>query len=134
MNTPIEAMVTLAQESVGGPLGASTLRVLAVLALVGVLFLIRRMIYAWAEVRQTREREETKREVAAYIAEGTMSPEVGERLINGDDAWRKRIADLVENQHLCVDDAERLLRAGRTGSGSAAAPDSTPIATPVGAA
>ncbi len=29
-----------------------------------------------------KQREQTKREVAAYIAEGTMSPEEGERIIN----------------------------------------------------
>ncbi len=30
---------------------------------------------------ETKEREKTKREIAAYIAEGSMTPEDGERLI-----------------------------------------------------
>lgn len=30
----------------------------------------------------TKQREQTKREVAAYIAEGSMTPEQGERIIN----------------------------------------------------
>jgi len=35
---------------------------------------------------QTREREATRREVAAYVAEGSMTPEDGERLLRaGDD-------------------------------------------------
>ncbi len=39
---------------------------------------------------QTRHREETKREVAAYVAEGTMKPEDAERIIKADlPAWQK---------------------------------------------
>lgn len=30
---------------------------------------------------ETREREETRREVAAYVAEGSMTPEQAERLL-----------------------------------------------------
>lgn len=30
---------------------------------------------------ETKEREKTKREIAAYIAEGSMTPEDGERLL-----------------------------------------------------
>lgn len=30
---------------------------------------------------ETKEREATKREIAAYVAEGSMSPEEGERLL-----------------------------------------------------
>jgi len=33
-------------------------------------------------VVKTRSRERTRREIAAYIAEGPISPEQGERLIN----------------------------------------------------
>ena len=38
---------------------------------------------------QTREREETKRELAAYVAEGTMTPETAERMLRSDQkgAW-----------------------------------------------
>lgn len=31
---------------------------------------------------ETRQREQTKREVAAYIAEGSMTPEQGEKILN----------------------------------------------------
>lgn len=31
---------------------------------------------------RTNARERTRREIAAYIAEGSMTPEIGERLIN----------------------------------------------------
>lgn len=49
-----------------------------------------------AKAYRTRAREQTRREIAAYIAEGSMTPEQGERLLNagrskksgwcGDDA------------------------------------------------
>ncbi|MBL8991428.1 MAG: hypothetical protein JNJ48_07605 [Phycisphaerae bacterium] len=33
-------------------------------------------------IRRDRERERSRREIAAYIAEGSMTPEQGERLMN----------------------------------------------------
>ncbi len=33
-------------------------------------------------VTQTKQFEQSRREIAAYIAEGSMSPEEGERLLN----------------------------------------------------
>ncbi len=39
---------------------------------------------------KTRAREQTKREIAAYVAEGTMTPEDGERIIKADlPIWEK---------------------------------------------
>ncbi len=35
-------------------------------------------------ILKTRSRERTRREIAAYIAEGTISPEQGERLMMAD--------------------------------------------------
>jgi len=41
-------------------------------------------------ILRTRAREQTKREIAAYIAEGTMTPEDGERIIKADlPIWEK---------------------------------------------
>jgi len=37
-----------------------------------------------------RERERTKREIAAYIAEGSMTPEEGERLIRAESPADKK--------------------------------------------
>lgn len=41
-------------------------------------------------VYKTRAREHTKREIAAYIAEGTMTPEDGERIIKADLPYWER--------------------------------------------
>lgn len=35
-----------------------------------------------ARMSRTNEQEKTRREVAAYVAEGSMTPEEGERLLN----------------------------------------------------
>lgn len=41
-------------------------------------------------IATTRSREQTKREVAAYVAEGTIRPEDAERIINaGRKSWEK---------------------------------------------
>ncbi|MEQ8769242.1 MAG: hypothetical protein RIB60_01905 [Phycisphaerales bacterium] len=40
-----------------------------------------------ASTKKTRQREETRREVAAYVAEGSMTPDDAERLLNaGNDS------------------------------------------------
>jgi hypothetical protein len=38
-----------------------------------------------ASVLRTQSREKTRREIAAYIAEGSMTPEQGERLMKSGD-------------------------------------------------
>lgn len=40
------------------------------------------------EITKTKSREKTRREIAAYIAEGSMTPEQGERLMAaGRSKW-----------------------------------------------
>ncbi|MCC6427387.1 MAG: hypothetical protein IT435_11270 [Phycisphaerales bacterium] len=49
-------------------------------------------ILGWVIVatNRTRERERTKRELAAYVAEGSMTPEQAERMIAADmPVWEK---------------------------------------------
>jgi hypothetical protein len=42
------------------------------------------------KVMRSRAREQTKREIAAYVAEGSMTPEEGERLIKADvPSWER---------------------------------------------
>ena len=40
--------------------------------------------------KATRQREESRREIAAYIAEGSMTPEQGERLMQAGEAADKK--------------------------------------------
>lgn len=50
----------------------------------GIIFIV--AVRTLGAVLRTSARERSRREIAAYIAEGTMTPEQGERLIRaGDD-------------------------------------------------
>ena len=52
----------------------------------------------WEERRKVishRETEETKREIAAYVAEGTMSADDAERILTSGKTLKDRIRDVV---------------------------------------
>ena len=55
-----------------------------IVAIVGGLLIAAISIIAGTirRVYQTNEREQSRREIAAYVAEGSMSADEGERLIN----------------------------------------------------
>jgi len=61
--------------------------VIAVIALLGGFTIAMVTIVGgiFTNVRSRREREETKRELAAYVAEGSLTSEQAERLICADD-------------------------------------------------
>ena len=48
------------------------------------------MFFSWQKtVRVESEREQTKREIAAYVAEGSMTTDEAERLLNaGGSSWK----------------------------------------------
>jgi len=62
---------------------------LVIVILVGILGFISMLgiIHAMAK---SKEREQTRREVAAYVAEGSMTPEQGERLLasGNEHPWK----------------------------------------------
>lgn len=74
------ATTTLCQQNASTAINGmgDNLVVVIVLSIVGFLVFIALMVLA----TKTKEREKTKREVAAYVAEGSMTPEEGERLLN----------------------------------------------------
>lgn len=41
------------------------------------------------DAKETKQREESRREIAAYIAEGSMTPEQGERLMQAGEKPKK---------------------------------------------
>ncbi|MBL0926108.1 MAG: hypothetical protein IBJ11_00450 [Phycisphaerales bacterium] len=49
--------------------------------MVGMITIIAIVLSSVKEIVNTRSRERTRREIAAYIAEGSMTPEQGERLM-----------------------------------------------------
>jgi hypothetical protein len=54
-----------------------------IFAIVGSMFFGLGWLVVWffSDRRKTIERERTKREIAAYVAEGTISPQDAERII-----------------------------------------------------
>ena len=63
------------------------------------------------EIVRTRHRERTRREIAAYVAEGSITPDDGARLLaagNDGDAIEKILAQVAEGT-VKSDDAERLI-------------------------
>ncbi|MCA9300743.1 MAG: hypothetical protein KDA28_16855 [Phycisphaerales bacterium] len=55
-----------------------------VVAMIGVVIIVSMLIKTAGATIAGVARERTKREIAAYIAEGAMTPEQGERLINSN--------------------------------------------------
>ncbi len=63
---------------------------------------------------QTRQQEQTRREIAAYVAEGSISPADARHLMGNDESeFEKKIADAVSWGMLSSKKAEQLLRALR---------------------
>lgn len=63
---------------------------------------------------QTRQRETTRREIAAYVAEGSISPADARTMMGNEESeFEKKIADAVAWGMLSSKKAEQLLRAMR---------------------
>ncbi len=74
-------------------------------------------VVAWAvkEHLSASQREQTKREVAAYVAEGSMTPEDGQRLVGGGSRgdFESKIGNAVSWGMISASKAERLIKAFR---------------------
>ncbi len=66
--------------------------IVPLVAVVGGMFIVALSIIfrGIRSILKTKAREETKREVAAYVAEGSISPEDAERILQADiPSWVK---------------------------------------------
>lgn len=70
-----------AAEAIVGP------NLVPILVFAGIILVV--AIRTVGSVIKSNARERTRREIAAYIAEGTMTPEQGERLMRAGDAQDK---------------------------------------------
>ena len=52
--------------------------------IIGVCFIVGMVLKALTSVATAVAREKSRREIAAYIAEGSMTPDQGERLLAAD--------------------------------------------------
>ncbi len=55
-----------------------------VISVISLAMLIGSLIRAGTHIVTNNSRERSRREIAAYIAEGSLSPEQGERLLRAD--------------------------------------------------
>jgi hypothetical protein len=55
---------------------------------IGVCFLAGMVLKAITTIVKTQAREKSRREIAAYVAEGSITPEQGERLLRADVSGR----------------------------------------------
>ncbi len=64
------------------PVNSSVIEHIAMALIGGAVILVMCIASAVKATQKVREREQTTRELAAYIAEGSMTPEIAERLIH----------------------------------------------------
>ena len=91
---------------------------LTVLAVFFGVWIVARYVYLSAK---TRHRERTRREIAAYVAEGSITPQDAERLLavgTENDAIEHLLAQVAEGE-VDSEKAERLIAVLRAGAKSA---------------
>jgi hypothetical protein len=59
------------------------------MAMAGIIGVLSIVIGATQSMHKTKQREQTKRELAAYVAEGSMTPDEAERLLKAGPDERK---------------------------------------------
>jgi len=92
--------------------------VLILAGIVGVLLII--SVSKVADVLKSRQREQTRRELAAYVAEGSIDTDQADRLLGLEQTEaEKKIADAVAWGMLSSSKAERLIRTLREHRGVA---------------
>jgi hypothetical protein len=102
---------------------AADTTVLVLVALIVVSSVVVYLIYSIRKFMETSAREKTKREISAYVAEGTINATDGSKLLSaGTDEAERMIADGVAWGMVKPEKAERLIRAMRNQPESDSAP------------
>lgn len=72
------------------------------------------LIATIGNVFNTRATEQTKREIAAYVAEGTITPETAQMMLSADSKkpWEQQVAEMISEGTIDTKEAEKLLRMG----------------------
>jgi hypothetical protein len=104
MLSELAPVLTLADNEI------KTIAIFGVMGSVAVIWIISATIFY---TMKTKYREQTKRELAAYVAEGTISPDDAAKLLSADeDEIRKKIADGVAWGTINAKDAKVLMGSG----------------------
>lgn len=84
---------------------------------IGAVLLTLIVFSSFRKIFETRAKETTRREIAAYVAEGSISPEDARKLLasGAGEELEKKIGDAVAWGSISPKKAEGLLRAAREG-------------------
>lgn len=82
---------------------------MAGMALVGLIVIVSNI----RRVMQTRAREATRREIAAYVAEGSIDPDQAVKLMRDSTDLEQKIGDMVAWGTISAAKAEKLIRVAR---------------------
>jgi len=77
----------------------------------GTLALVFYVVHCVRKILETRAREQTKREIAAYVAEGSISPQDAAKMLMSSSEAASQIADGVAWGTVKPEKAEMLIRA-----------------------
>lgn len=92
---------------------------LIIVGIGALTFVIWLVLHSWRRVAETNAREQTKREIAAYVAEGSIRAEDAPKLMGTQSPeTEKAIADAVAWGTIKPEKAEGLFRALRSGPGA----------------
>ena len=80
------------------------------------VFVIGYGLYVIQNTMETRQRERTRREIAAYVAEGTIAPEDAAVLLGLSPKVEASLADAIESGNLSAEDVERVVRSTIAGA------------------
>ncbi|MEL7472689.1 MAG: hypothetical protein AAGK04_05165 [Planctomycetota bacterium] len=92
---------------------------LLIASIVGLVFIFGAIADALRKSAQSRHRERTRRELFAYVAEGSISPDDAQALLNATAKkpdWQKKVAEMVEWGSISPDDAAKLCDAFERGA------------------
>ena len=108
-------MLTLAD--MFGGMEDKKLFALLVIMIVACFFVIWMILYYINEIIHTRQKERTRREIAAYVAEGSITPDDAARMLTAgseSDAIDRLVEKVTEGE-VDGDEAERIIAAIKSG-------------------
>jgi hypothetical protein len=117
----MQAMSGLLGQSVLLADGEEVMKIVIIGGLIVGGILLYKLIEVVGGVMRAKQAELTRREIAAYVAEGGMTPETAERLLKAGapNDWPQHVATMVQCGSIDSNEAERLLKAGPAGSAAA---------------
>lgn len=81
-----------------------------------VVFVVGFVFNTWQNISQTKQRERTRREIAAYVAEGSIAPEDAAILLGISPKVEASLAEAIESGTLDAEGVEKIVRSAVRGA------------------